>query len=53
MTKKECERECNCNIEIEESLVVIVCGEIDINRLKNYFQAYEEVKGKKNPVDQE
>lgn len=53
MSHNECERECNCSIEIEDCLVVIVCGEIDINRLKNYFQAYEEVKGKKNPVGQE
>ncbi len=41
---------CGCDIEIEESLVVIVCGEVDVNRVKSCLQAYEEVKGNKKPA---
>ncbi len=26
--KNECERECNCSIEIEDSIVLIICGEV-------------------------
>ncbi len=51
--KNECEKECNCRIEIEESLVVIICGEVDVDKVKNCLQAYEEVKGSKKPASQE
>lgn len=42
ITKKE--RECNCCIEIDNSIVVIICGEVDIERLKNCLQTALEVK---------
>ncbi|KAF1084953.1 hypothetical protein SPSYN_01089 [Sporotomaculum syntrophicum] len=38
---------CGCEIEIEESLVVVVCGEIDADKMKSCLQAYEEFKGNK------
>ncbi len=50
---KECERECNCSIEIEESLVVIICGEVDVDNVTNCIQAYEAVKSNKKPASQE
>lgn len=38
-------RECNCRLEIKDSIVVIICGEIDIDRLRNCLQTASEVKG--------
>jgi hypothetical protein len=42
---KDREKRCNCCIEIEESIVVIICGEFDIDRLKDSLKAVVEVKG--------
>jgi len=39
--------ECNCCIEIEDSIVFIICGEVDINRLRGSLQTALEVKGDK------
>lgn len=46
----ECDkkRECNCCIEIEESIVVIICGEIEIDKLRDCLETALDVKGKKN-----
>lgn len=43
--EKPKEKECNCCIEIEDSLVVIVCGEIDVDKLKGCLKTVAEVKG--------
>lgn len=47
------ERECGCCLEIEDSIVVIICGEIEIERLKECLQTALEVKGNENAADQE
>jgi hypothetical protein len=39
------ERECGCCIEIEDSFVLIICGEIDVDNLKNALKTFVEVKG--------
>jgi hypothetical protein len=39
------ERECGCCIKIEDSFVLIICGEIDINNLKSALKTFVEVKG--------
>lgn len=44
----EKERECNCCIEIEESICVILCGDIEVERFRNTLEAAIDVKGKKN-----
>jgi len=43
----EKERECNCCIEIEESIVVILCGDIEIGKLRECLGAAVEAKNKK------
>ncbi|MCG9967112.1 hypothetical protein L9W92_03470 [Pelotomaculum terephthalicicum JT] len=43
----EKEKECNCCIEIEDSIVLIICGEVDIDRLRESLQTALEVKGNK------
>lgn len=45
--EKEKEKECNCCIKIEDSIVVIICGEIEIDKLKNCLKTVAEVKGNK------
>ena len=42
------ERECNCCINIEDSIVVILCGEIEIERLRSCLQTAYQVKGNAN-----
>lgn len=42
------ERECNCCINIEDSIVVILCGEIEIERLRSCLQTAYEAKGNAN-----
>jgi uncharacterized protein YunC (DUF1805 family) len=44
---KKKENECNCCIEIEDSIVVIICGEVDVDRLKETLNTVAEVKGNK------
>ena len=41
------ERECNCCIEIEESIVVILCGDVEIDKFRNTLDTAIELKGKK------
>jgi len=40
-------KECNCRIEIEDSIVVIICGEIDVDRLKKSLKSALELKDNK------
>ena len=40
------EKECNCCIEIEDSVVVIICGEVDFDRLRDSLNAFADEKGK-------
>lgn len=44
---KKKEEECNCCIEIEDSIVVIICGEVDIDRLKDTLNTCVKVKANK------
>ncbi|MBP7331044.1 MAG: hypothetical protein BWY65_00393 [Firmicutes bacterium ADurb.Bin373] len=58
MDESECndkkkKRECNCCLEIKDSIVVIICGEIDIDRLRDCLQTASEVKGNANFAVQE
>ena len=41
---KKKERECNCCIEIEDSICVIICGEIEVERLRSCLQTALDVK---------
>jgi len=38
-------KECGCCINIEDSFVLIICGEIDVDNLKNSLKTFVEVKG--------
>ncbi len=38
------ERECSCCIEVEESLVLIFCGEIDVDNLREALNAFVQAK---------
>ncbi len=51
--KPEKERECGCCINIEDSFVLIICGEIDVDSLKNSLKTFVEVKGNAKLTDQE
>ena len=42
--KEKKESECNCRIKIEDSIVLIVCGEVDIKQLKENLKTIIEVK---------
>ena len=48
----EKERECGCCIEIEDSFVLIICGEIDVDNLKNALKTFVEVKGNAKLAEQ-
>ena len=41
------ERECNCCIEVEDSIVVIICGEVEIEKFKKCIETIMDEKGKK------
>jgi len=41
------ERECNCRLEIKDSIVVIICGEVDVDGLRKSLQTALEVKNSK------
>lgn len=41
------EKEYNFRIEIEDSIVVIICGEIETEALKKCLKTVEETKGTK------
>lgn len=42
------ERECNCHIEVEDSIVLIICGEVEIERFKKCLETVMDEKGKKS-----
>jgi hypothetical protein len=37
--KEEKERECGCCIDIEDSIVIIICGEVDIDSLPQAIES--------------
>ncbi|NHM26741.1 hypothetical protein G7K71_07035 [Desulfofundulus sp. TPOSR] len=41
---KEKEKECNCCIKIEDSIVIIICGEDDIHQLCDSLKQVAELK---------
>ncbi|MGI6492936.1 MAG: hypothetical protein ACOX0T_11200 [Pelotomaculum sp.] len=43
------ENECNCRIHIEDSIAIIICGEVEIERMKHLLGNAAEEKGHKNP----
>ncbi|HOV80092.1 MAG TPA: hypothetical protein PK728_08265 [Bacillota bacterium] len=47
------EKECNCCIKIEDSFVLIVCGELDVDNLKKSFKTFIEVKDNSKVLTQE
>ncbi|MFA4885188.1 MAG: hypothetical protein WC601_05365 [Desulfotomaculaceae bacterium] len=47
------ERECGCCIKIEDSFVLIICGEIDVDSLRNSLKTFVEVKGNAKLTGQE
>lgn len=38
------EEECNCCIKVDNSLVLIICGELDQNHFKDTLKSYFEVQ---------
>ncbi|ATW25395.1 hypothetical protein [Candidatus Formimonas warabiya] len=40
-------KECNCCIKIEDSIVVLICGDIEIEKVKKCLDSVLEVKGSK------
>lgn len=42
---KKDDKECNCCIRIEDSFVIIICGEIDPKQLKDCLKTFIDVKG--------
>ncbi len=47
---KDRDRECNCRIRVDDSLVVIVCGEMDAAQLRENYKTYIEIKGNNQVV---
>jgi hypothetical protein len=47
------EKEYNFRIEIEDSIVVIICGEIETEALKKCLKTVEETKGTKKISESE
>ncbi|MDF9406902.1 MAG: hypothetical protein A4E52_00635 [Pelotomaculum sp. PtaB.Bin013] len=46
--KKEEECDCrNCRIEIKDSIVVIICGEVEVEKLKHCLGSLMEAKDNK------
>lgn len=41
------EKECNCRIEIKDSIVLIICGDVDVDKLRDSLQTALEVKDSK------
>lgn len=41
---KKKQEECNCSIEIKDSIVVIICGDIEIDKLKDCLKTMPDVK---------
>ncbi len=39
-----------CLIKIEDSIVLVFCCEVNIDKVRSYLQAYEGIKGNKEPV---
>ncbi|HHY41142.1 MAG TPA: hypothetical protein GX502_07815 [Syntrophaceticus sp.] len=44
------DRECNCCIRVDDSLVVIVCGEMDAAQLRENYKTYIEINGNNQVV---
>ncbi|MDS1030973.1 hypothetical protein RDV78_11085 [Bacillota bacterium LX-D] len=44
---KEKEKECNCCIKIEDSIVIIICGDIENDKIKNCLDTIVGEKGNK------
>ncbi len=47
------EEECNCCIKVDNSLVLIICGELDRNQLENSLKTFLEVKDGANVITQD
>jgi hypothetical protein len=47
------ENKCNYEIEIEDSIVIIICGEMDTDRLGNCIKTIADQKVKKLMVSEE
>ncbi|OPY64063.1 MAG: hypothetical protein A4E56_00117 [Pelotomaculum sp. PtaU1.Bin065] len=43
---EECDRR-NCRIEIKDSIVIIICGEVDVDKLRESLQIALEAKSSK------
>ncbi|MFY9140463.1 MAG: hypothetical protein WBJ83_02015 [Thermacetogeniaceae bacterium] len=41
-------RECNCCVEVKDSLVIIICRDMDSNDLCTSYKTFIDIKGKKN-----
>ncbi|MFA5383361.1 MAG: hypothetical protein WC364_01595 [Eubacteriales bacterium] len=41
-------KECHCNLKVRDYIIVIVCGEIEIGKLKNFIEEALEAKQKKS-----
>ncbi len=39
------DQECNCCIEVRESLVIIICRDMDESDLRNSYQTFIDLKG--------
>jgi hypothetical protein len=37
--------ECNCRIKIDNSIVIIICGDIDVDRLRDSLKTLVDLKG--------
>lgn len=42
---KDKDKECKCCLEIEKSIVVIICGELDIDKLKDCLKTVADKAG--------
>lgn len=47
------ERECGCCIKIEDCFVLIMCGEVDVDSVKNSLETFVELKANANLASQE
>jgi hypothetical protein len=49
LIKKKEKDECNCCIEILDSIVILICGEVEVDDLRNSLKAaISEMKSNKN-----
>jgi predicted Zn-dependent peptidase len=45
--KKKEKEECHCTIKIEDSIVVLICGDVDVDKLKESLEAVNGAKANK------